>query len=102
MSYADHLTYDEEATIQEADILQAQYEEESRAAAAQRAKGICLHSGSQGWPDMSRMKTADAYFIGLAQEQYERGVPFPDGCRCTEGCGRIFASDEEHRAEAYS
>lgn len=39
------LDYDPEAVYQDADVLQAQYEEEGRQLAADRRRGICHH----GW-----------------------------------------------------
>lgn len=41
--------YDEEAIYQEADILQAQYEEESARMVADEKRGICHHSARFGY-----------------------------------------------------
>lgn len=47
--------FDPEAIYQDADIEQAEYEQEARGIAAQKRRGICAHGwmrgvGSGGWP----------------------------------------------------
>lgn len=73
--------YDPEAVYQEADILQAQYEAESKAAAKKQAAGICLHGSSVGYLPVPFYE---------AQKDLKPGQQ-----KCTEGCGQVFESWEE-------
>jgi len=85
--------YDEEATIQEADILQAQYERESAEYAALKRRGICTHQSGVGVGDGKGSLEGGAYYaeqVGLTGTQV----------RCTDGCGRVFASSEEMEQDA--
>lgn len=75
--------YDEEATIQEADILQAQYEQESRELEALRRRGICTHQSWVGLP-------ADGTIYYESQKGLKAGQ-----VRCTDGCGQVFDSEED-------
>jgi hypothetical protein len=79
--------YDPEATIQDADILMAQYAEEARQLEAQRARGICQHSSAVGYA--VNPATGKVYYP-------EQEGLLPGQQRCTEGCGRVFADDAEY------
>ena len=82
--------YDEEAIYQDADILQAQYEAESREHTRLRDEGWCSHSGLLGRGDGRGPLEGGAYYpeqVGLTGTQQ----------LCTSGCGTVFASFEEAR-----
>lgn len=69
----------------DADMQQAGWEREGRAAHAARRAGRCCHSSIVSYRDPPFYPEQ----AGLA----------PGQSKCTEGCGRVFASDEDwHRA----
>jgi len=72
--------YDEEAVYQDADILQAQYEQESRAIRARRNAGVCCHQSAVG-------------YVNPPIYPEQEGL-LPGQIRCTEGCGTVFDSDQ--------
>lgn len=75
--------YDPEATIQDADLEMAAYAREARAMEAARARGVCQHQSSVGVPESGRIFYPEQE--GLVRPQV----------RCTEGCGTVFADDDE-------
>lgn len=76
--------YDEElpAGYQEADLLQRQYEQESREFSKMQAAGFCMHNSWVGLP-------SDGPSIYPEQEGLTGSQ-----VRCTAGCGQVFESDE--------
>lgn len=79
------MSYDEEAIYQEDDILQAQYEGESRDFWAMKDKGYCMHESGVGYA--INPETGKVYYPeqeGLTGTQQ----------RCTAGCGQVFESIE--------
>lgn len=73
--------YDPEATIQDADILMMQYADEARALEAARRRGNCTHQSTVG------------YRVPAIYPEQE-GLN-PGESRCTDGCERVFFSDED-------
>ncbi len=73
--------YDPEATIQDADIEQAEWEREACQSHAARLRGICQHNSAVSY----RVPVVYPEQVGLR----------PGEMRCTEGCKRVFGSDEE-------
>lgn len=75
--------YDPEAIIQDADIQMAEYAAEARQGEAMRAKGVCLHSSAVG-------KSYEGQAFYPEQETMTVGQ-----VACTDGCGRVFADDDD-------
>jgi hypothetical protein len=75
--------YDPEAIFQDADIEMAEYAAEDAQGARMQAKGVCLHRSSVGksyegqafYPEQLTMKVGEV--------------------TCTDGCGRVFADDDD-------
>lgn len=76
--------YDPEATIQDADILMMDYAREARAMEAARARGNCLHQSTVGRSASGKIFYPEQ--VGLK----------PGESRCTDGCERLFFSDEDY------
>lgn len=74
--------YDPEAVYQDADIEQAEWEAEGRALHAAQKAGRCCHTSTVGYSGRS------------ARRPEQEGLRIGQQ-RCTEGCGRVFDSDEE-------
>lgn len=73
--------YDEEAMYQDADVEMAEAAAIGNAIARQRANGVCCHQSAVGY---------------LAEPVYPEQVGLQPGqLRCTDGCGQVFASDED-------
>lgn len=73
--------YDEEAMWQDADVEMAEARQIGAAIARQRAKGVCCHLSAVGY---------------LAEPVYPEQIGLKPGqLRCTDGCGEVFASDED-------
>jgi hypothetical protein len=76
--------YDEEALYQDADVEMAEAREVGAAIARQRAKGVCCHLSAVGY---------------LAKPVYETQIGLKPGqLRCTDGCGQVFADDDDYYA----
>ena len=74
--------YDPElpAGFQDADIEQAEFEAEGRRLAALKRRGVCTHGSAVG-------------FSGTVTYPEQEGLKVGQ-MRCTDGCGRVFESDE--------
>lgn len=81
-------SYDPEAVYQEADILQAQYEDESAKIRAYEKSGGCTHGSSQGVPEDRER------FAERIAELEAAGVP--EGGRICLDCGFIAASEDAY------
>ena len=74
-------TYDEEAVYQDADFEMAEARNVGNAIARQEAKGVCCHQGVVGY---------------LAEPVYPEQIGLSPGqVRCTDGCGAVFASEDD-------
>jgi hypothetical protein len=83
--------YDEEATIQDADIEMALYAEEARHGAALRRSGVCTHNSSLGTGNGGGPLQGGAY--------YPEQIGMPEGsvlCTETNGCGKLFATQGDY------
>ena len=81
--YADHVSYDPEATIQEADILMAEYAAEAADFQAARDAGRCTHNSTVGLPDSGKVYYPE-----------QEGLK-PGQVACTSGCGEVFDDEDD-------
>lgn len=79
------MTYDPEATYQEADILEAEMFEVAATLFRAEKAGQCTHQSAVGYIPPPAVFTAQ---VGLK----------PGQVRCTSGCGQVFNSDDDWMA----
>ena len=76
--------YDPEAIYQDSDIEAAEMAEAGNAIAAAQARGVCCHMSAVGYRSVP---------VYTEQEGLK-----PGQMRCTDGCGEVFADEEDWNA----
>lgn len=89
--------YDEEAVYQDADIEQARYEEEGRALAADRKRGICHHGGGLGFGHIyTEAEVNDWRKRGHFPDRPTDHTPLVEGQMLCTDCGTIVPDPIAH------